>query len=198
MSCCRPVNSSRTQNGHIRNDMRDVSRRMCAVRTSSICRRNCVAIDRGCTRMTPRNLHGKEGSPVRVRQRALKSPQNGDFCCLDWYNGHLHCKEGIGVGGGSTTQRDAGNHQQFLGAPAALRSWGQVLAAGTVALCSGSSCTFGSRYVKSMNFIPASFSRRSQQVRLYEASRLIGESGANRSGCASVAQCTPSCKRAIR
>src|SRR6266498_1609494 len=28
----------------------------------------------------------RRGSTVRVRQRALESPQNGDFCCLDWYN----------------------------------------------------------------------------------------------------------------
>jgi hypothetical protein len=31
-------------------------------------------------------LNGKEGSTVRVRQRALNSPQNGGFCCLIWYN----------------------------------------------------------------------------------------------------------------
>jgi len=28
----------------------------------------------------------RRGSPVRVRKRALKSPQNGFSCCLDWYN----------------------------------------------------------------------------------------------------------------
>jgi hypothetical protein len=50
------VNSARTQNGHIRNDTRDVSRHIPGVRLRSICRRNCVASDRGCTRVT-----GKEG-----------------------------------------------------------------------------------------------------------------------------------------
>jgi RimJ/RimL family protein N-acetyltransferase len=29
----------------------------------------------------------RRGSPVRVRKRALKSPDIGDFCCLNWYNG---------------------------------------------------------------------------------------------------------------
>ena len=29
--------------------------------TSEICRRNCVASDRACTRVTAQNLHGKEG-----------------------------------------------------------------------------------------------------------------------------------------
>jgi hypothetical protein len=48
------VNSARTQNGHIRNDTRDVSRHIPGVRLRSICRRNCVASDRGCTRVTPR------------------------------------------------------------------------------------------------------------------------------------------------
>jgi hypothetical protein len=47
------VNSSRTQNGHIRNDTRDVSRRISSVRTRPICSRNCVADDRACTRVTP-------------------------------------------------------------------------------------------------------------------------------------------------
>jgi hypothetical protein len=36
-------NTARTQNGHIRNDTRDVSRRMADVQTGPICRRNCVA-----------------------------------------------------------------------------------------------------------------------------------------------------------
>jgi hypothetical protein len=31
---------------------------------------------------TPRNVTDKEGSTVRVRQRALKSPEYRDFCCL--------------------------------------------------------------------------------------------------------------------
>jgi hypothetical protein len=51
----------RTQNGHIRNDTRDASRRIVGASCSAICRRNCVADDRACTRVTPKNLHGKEG-----------------------------------------------------------------------------------------------------------------------------------------
>jgi hypothetical protein len=51
----------RTQNGHIRNDTRDASRRMVRSRIRSICRKNCVASERACTRVTPQNLHGKEG-----------------------------------------------------------------------------------------------------------------------------------------
>jgi hypothetical protein len=38
----------------------------------------------GCDRL-PEAFHGKRGSTVRVRQRALvrgKSPESGDFCCL--------------------------------------------------------------------------------------------------------------------
>ena len=42
------VNSSRTQNGHIRNDTRDVSRRISTDRNGPICRRRCVASDRAC------------------------------------------------------------------------------------------------------------------------------------------------------
>ena len=52
---------ARTQNGHIRNDTRDVARRIFSPSTQSICRRNCVASDRACTRVTPLNFHGKEG-----------------------------------------------------------------------------------------------------------------------------------------
>lgn len=62
----------RTQNGHIRNNTRDVSRRITSRPNSPICGKKHVARDRACTRVTPRNLHGKEGSTVRVRQRALQ------------------------------------------------------------------------------------------------------------------------------
>ena len=55
------VNASRTQNGHIRNDTRDVLRRILEGSLRPICRQNCVASDRACTRVTPPNLHGKEG-----------------------------------------------------------------------------------------------------------------------------------------
>ena len=52
---------ARTQNGHIRNDTRDASRRIPEASLAPICRRNCIADDRACTRVTPRNLHRKEG-----------------------------------------------------------------------------------------------------------------------------------------
>jgi hypothetical protein len=54
-------NSARTQNGHIRNNTRDVSRRIPATRIEPLCRGKYVARDRACTRVTPKNLHGKEG-----------------------------------------------------------------------------------------------------------------------------------------
>jgi hypothetical protein len=39
----------RTQNGHIRKDTRDVSRRIRRLRITPICSGNCVADDRACT-----------------------------------------------------------------------------------------------------------------------------------------------------
>jgi hypothetical protein len=70
------VNSARTQNGHIRNDTRDVSRHIRGARLRPICRRNCVASDRECTRVPPENLHGKEcdeEGPPRVTGSGLSS-----------------------------------------------------------------------------------------------------------------------------
>ena len=63
---------ARTQNGHIRNDTRDVPRRISSACNSAICRKKYVASDRACTRVTLQNFHDKEGSPVRVRKRALQ------------------------------------------------------------------------------------------------------------------------------
>jgi hypothetical protein len=54
---------ARTQNGHVRNDTRDVSRRIIETLFIPICRRNRVADDLACTRVTLRNLHGKEAVP---------------------------------------------------------------------------------------------------------------------------------------
>jgi hypothetical protein len=74
---------ARTQNGHISNDTRDVSRRISGPYNSPICRRNRVASDRACTRVTLRNLNGKEGvdgsSPSEGLRKAL---QMGMSCCL--------------------------------------------------------------------------------------------------------------------
>src|SRR6266545_7311071 len=74
------VNWARTQNGHIRNDTRDVSRRISMAYNSSNCRRNCVASARACTRVTPRNLHGKEcdeGGPPAERCSARPRKTKG-------------------------------------------------------------------------------------------------------------------------
>jgi ketosteroid isomerase-like protein len=49
------------QNGHSRNDTRDVSRRIVTAANGPISRRNCVARDRACPRVSLPNLHGKEG-----------------------------------------------------------------------------------------------------------------------------------------
>jgi len=74
------VNGSRTQNGHIRNDTRDVSRRIATACNSQICRRKCVASDRACTRVTLQNLHGKEAVPGSSPGEGLKPPLSGGFC----------------------------------------------------------------------------------------------------------------------
>src|SRR5437667_12601078 len=71
-------NKPRTQNGHIRNDTRDVSRRISGPSNGAICRRMCVASDRACTRVTLRNLHGKEGVDGSSPSEGLqKYPANG-------------------------------------------------------------------------------------------------------------------------
>ena len=70
----------------------------------------------------------RRGSTVRVRQRALKIPAKRGFLLSDLVQpGTSLARRGSRVGGGSTTQRVAGNHQRFHGAPTELRSWGQVL-----------------------------------------------------------------------
>ena len=74
------VNNARTQNGHIRNDTRDVSRRISSPSNSGICRRNCVGSDRACTRVTPRDLHGKEGVSGSSPEEGLKFLQNETLC----------------------------------------------------------------------------------------------------------------------
>src|SRR5215211_5908205 len=61
--CCLAGQQRADTNGHIRNDTHDVSRRSSTACNSPICRRNCVADDRACTRVTPQNLHGKEAVP---------------------------------------------------------------------------------------------------------------------------------------
>src|SRR5688572_10924190 len=54
------VNSTRTQNGHIRNDTHDVARPILESSLSSICQEKRVADDPACTRVTLSNFHGKE------------------------------------------------------------------------------------------------------------------------------------------
>jgi hypothetical protein len=72
-------NTPRTQDGHIRNDTRDVSRRTPSVPTKPNCRRKCVPSDRACTRVTPGNLHGKEGVDGSSPSEGSKRPANRDF-----------------------------------------------------------------------------------------------------------------------
>jgi hypothetical protein len=70
----------RTQNGHIRNDTRDVSRRIRSAWIGLICRRNCAASDRACTRVTRLILHGKEGvDGSSPSEGSAKAPEIGAF-----------------------------------------------------------------------------------------------------------------------
>jgi len=63
-----PGDTTRTQNGDVRNDTRDASRPTACHPKLLICRENCVSDDRAMVR---------RGSTVRVRQRALKGLQIG-------------------------------------------------------------------------------------------------------------------------
>jgi hypothetical protein len=72
--------TARTQNGHITNDTRDVSRRNVPACNHAICSRKCVARDRACTHVTPQNLHGKEGVDGSSPSEDLdKVPANWHF-----------------------------------------------------------------------------------------------------------------------
>jgi hypothetical protein len=73
------VNAPRTQNGHIRNDTRDVSRRISTACNGPIYRRKCVASNRACTRVTPGNLHGKEAVPGSSPGEGLNTCKTGFF-----------------------------------------------------------------------------------------------------------------------
>ena len=80
-SVVRTDNKPRTQNGHIRNDTRDVLRRISGVSNGAICRRKCVASDRACTRVTLRNLHGKEGvDGSSPSEGSAETPCSSGFC----------------------------------------------------------------------------------------------------------------------
>jgi hypothetical protein len=71
---------ARTQNGHIRNDTRDASRRISATCNNPICRRIRVAGARACTRVTLRSLHGKEGvDGSSPSEGSTKSPEIAAF-----------------------------------------------------------------------------------------------------------------------
>ncbi len=117
-----------TARGHktdIRNDTRDVSRRITRAANLSICRRKCRASDRACTRLTLPNLHGKEGvygsSPS---EGFVKTLQNGSFSCLlrrsagfsRVRDGYISGREGIRgqVRPRATTVRPARTRSRFL------------------------------------------------------------------------------------
>ena len=72
------VDRSRTQNGHIRNDTRDVSRRGLGFRSADL-QVNRVASDRACPRVTPGPSMVRRGSTVRVRQRASRKASKWPF-----------------------------------------------------------------------------------------------------------------------
>ena len=75
-----PANSAQTQNGHIRDDTRDLSRRISTACNGPICRKNCVPDARACTRVTPGNLHGKEGvDGSSPSEGSAKAPLSGLF-----------------------------------------------------------------------------------------------------------------------
>jgi hypothetical protein len=80
--CLTRHQSADTKRTHQKRHARRLATHRCRL-SQPICRKNCVASDRACTRMTPGNLHGKEGSPVRVRKRAsIKTLQMGLSRCL--------------------------------------------------------------------------------------------------------------------
>src|SRR6266540_4879579 len=77
-SVAKADNKARTQNGHIRDDTRDASRRIHWASLRAICRRKCVASDRVCPRVTLRNLHGKEGvDGSSPSEGSAKAPETG-------------------------------------------------------------------------------------------------------------------------
>ena len=87
----RTDDATRTQNGHIRNDTRDIPRRISSVPTRPICRRNCVASDRACTRVTPQNFHGKEGVDGSSPSEGLvEVPGNRHFVVVYLTNTKTH------------------------------------------------------------------------------------------------------------
>src|SRR2546428_6168417 len=74
------------------------------------------------------NLHGKEGVDGSSPSGGSKIPAKRRFLLSDLVQPSTSfARRGSRVNLGSTRQRVAGNHQRFLGAPAALGSWGQVL-----------------------------------------------------------------------
>jgi hypothetical protein len=73
------LSRSSTGRGHIRNDTRDVSRRIAARGNRLICRRKHVARDRACTRVTPRNLHGRGVDGSSPSEGFAKAPHVGAF-----------------------------------------------------------------------------------------------------------------------
>ena len=126
------LSASATSRGHktdtSETDTRDVSRRISIACNSAFCRRKCVASDRACTRVTPRNLHGKEGVDGSSPSEGSKIPAKRGFLLSDLVQPSTSfARRGSRVNRGSTPQRVAGNQRRFLGAPAALRSGGQVL-----------------------------------------------------------------------
>jgi hypothetical protein len=68
-----------TQSTHIGNDTRDVSRRIPDASIGAICRRNCVASDRACTRVTPPSSMVRRGRRFESVRGLCKSAGNRRF-----------------------------------------------------------------------------------------------------------------------
>jgi hypothetical protein len=83
---------------------------------------------RACTPLPPQNLHGKEGVDGSSPSEGSKIPaQRRFFVAQTGTTEHLLGKEGIEDRGRLDNSESCGNQERFLGPPAALRSWGQVL-----------------------------------------------------------------------
>ena len=113
---------ARTQNGHIRNDTRDVPRRISSACNSAIRRKKYVASDRACARVMLQNFHGKEGGRRFESVRGL---------CK------IPVKRGFFVSVQSAGTRSAAANEPVWSAPRRRRSW-MVIGRGLWVCCCGS------------------------------------------------------------
>jgi hypothetical protein len=81
----RTDNAPRVRDGYTSSGTSGHARTLETRLEGSICRTMMIARARACPPVPPGNLHGKEVSTVRVRQRALKRPANGLFVASTAY-----------------------------------------------------------------------------------------------------------------